>query len=161
MFTEYKKLPQNSRVWVYQSDREFTQEEIEFISAKALLFIDNWTRHGDDLKGSFTIKYNQFLILGVDENFNNVSGCSIDASVRFIQELEKELELDLMDKMNVSFKDGDNINIVKLPEFQNFAKEQKVTAETVVFNNMVNTKEDFEKKWEVPANESWHARFLV
>ncbi|WP_440069194.1 ABC transporter ATPase [Tenacibaculum discolor] len=161
MFTEYKKLPQNSRVWVYQSDREFTQEEIEFISAKALLFIDNWTRHGDDLKGSFTIKYNQFLILGVDENFNNVSGCSIDASVRFIQELEKELELDLMDKMNVSFKEGDNINIVKLPEFQNFAKEQKVTAETVVFNNMVNTKEDFEKKWEVPANESWHARFLV
>lgn len=161
MFTEYKKLPQNSRVWVYQSDREFTQEEIEFISAKALLFIDNWTRHGDDLKGSFTIKYNQFLILGVDESFNNVSGCSIDASVRFIQELEKELELDLMDKMNVSFKDGDNINIVKLPEFQNFAKEQKVTAETVVFNNMVNTKEDFEKKWEVPANESWHARFLV
>ncbi|WP_440122031.1 ABC transporter ATPase [Tenacibaculum sp. Ill] len=161
MFTEYKKLPQNSRVWVYQSDREFTQEEIEFISAKALLFIDNWTRHGDDLKGSFTIKYNQFLILGVDENFNNVSGCSIDASVRFIQELEKELELDLMDKMNVSFKDGDNINIVKLPEFQNFAKEQKITAETVVFNNMVNTKEDFEKKWEVPANESWHARFLV
>ncbi|RSC93833.1 ABC transporter ATPase [Tenacibaculum singaporense] len=161
MFTEYKKLPQNSRVWVYQSDREFTQEEIEFISAKALLFIDNWTRHGDDLKGSFTIKYNQFLVLGVDENFNNVSGCSIDASVRFIQELEKELELDLMDKMNVSFKDGDNINIVKLPEFQNFAKEQKITAETVVFNNMVNTKEDFEKKWEVPANESWHARFLV
>jgi len=161
MFTEYKKLPQNSRVWVYQSDREFTQEEIELISAKALLFIDNWTRHGDDLKGSFTIKYNQFLILGVDENFNNVSGCSIDASVRFIQELEKELELDLMDKMNVSFKDGNNINIVKLPEFQNFAKEQKITAETVVFNNMVNTKEDFENKWEVPANESWHARFLV
>ncbi len=161
MFTAYKNLPQNSRVWVYQSDREFTQEEIEFISAKALLFIDNWTRHGDDLKGSFTIKYNQFLILAVDENFNNVSGCSIDASVRFVQELEKELKLDLMNKMNVSFKDGENINIVKLPEFQNFAKSQKITAETVVFNNMVNTKEDFETKWEVPANQSWHARFLV
>ncbi|MDX8554039.1 ABC transporter ATPase [Tenacibaculum sp. 1B UA] len=161
MFTEYKKLPQNARIWVYQSDREFTQEEIEFISAKALLFIDNWTRHGDDLKGSFTIKYNQFLILAVDEGFNNVSGCSIDASVRFIKELEKELELDLMNKMNVSFKDGDNINIVKLPEFQNFVKEKKIIAETIVFNNMVNTKEDFETKWEVPANQSWHARFFV
>ncbi|MDO6675948.1 ABC transporter ATPase [Tenacibaculum sp. 1_MG-2023] len=161
MFTEYKKLPQNARIWVYQSDREFTQEEIEFISAKALLFIDNWTRHGDDLKGSFTIKYNQFLILAVDEGFNNVSGCSIDASVRFIKELEKELELDLMNKMNVSFKDGDNINIVKLPEFQNFVKEKKIIAETIVFNNMVNTKGDFETKWEVPANQSWHARFLV
>lgn len=161
MYTEYKELPKNSRVWVYQSDREFTAEEIEYITAKALVFIENWTRHGDDLKGSFTIKYNQFLVLAVDENFNNVSGCSIDASVRFIQELENELKLDLMDKMNVSFKDGDNINIVKLQEFQNFAKAQKITAETVVFNNMVNTKEDFETKWEVPANQSWHARFLV
>lgn len=161
MYTEYRELPKNSRVWVYQSDREFTAEEIEYITAKALVFIENWTRHGDDLKGSFTIKYNQFLVLAVDENFNNVSGCSIDASVRFIQELENELKLDLMDKMNVSFKDGDNINIVKLSEFQNFAKAQKITGETVVFNNMVNTKEDFEAKWEVPANQSWHARFLV
>lgn len=161
MFTSYTNLPNNSRVWVYQANREFTQEEIEHISAKALMFIDSWTRHGDDLKGSFTIKYNQFLVLVVDEGFNNVSGCSIDASVRFIKELEQELSVDLMDKMNVSFKDGDNINIVKLPDFQKYAKEEKITSETIVFNNMVNTKEDFEAKWEVPAKESWHARFLV
>lgn len=161
MFTEYKNLPSNSRVWIYQSDREFSIEEIEHISAKALLFIDQWTRHGDDLKGSFTIKYNQFLVLAVDEGFNNVSGCSIDASVRFVQELEKELQLDLMNKMNISFKDGDNINIVKLADFQQFAKEKKITSETIVFNNMINTKEDFETKWEVPAKLSWHKRFLV
>ena len=161
MFTEYTNLPNNSRVWIYQADREFSIEEVEHISAKALLFIDQWTRHGDDLKGSFTIKYNQFLILAVDEGFNNVSGCSIDASVRFVQELEKELRIDLMNKMNVSFKDGDNVNIVKLSDFQQFAKDKKITAETVVFNNMVNTKEDFETKWEVPATQSWHSRFLV
>ena len=29
MFTEYTNLPNNSRVWVYQADREFTVEEIE------------------------------------------------------------------------------------------------------------------------------------
>ncbi len=161
MFTEYANLPNNSRVWIYQSDSQFTQEDIEHISAKAILFIEQWTRHGDDLKGSFTIKYNQFLVLAVDEGFNNVSGCSIDSSVRFIQELEKELQLDLMNKMNVSFKDNENINIVKLADFQQFVKDKKVTSETIVFNNMVNTKEDFETKWEVPANESWHKRFLV
>lgn len=161
MFTEYNNLPNNSRVWIYQADREFSIEEIEFISAKAILFIDNWTRHGDDLKGSFTIKYNQFLVLMVDESFNNVSGCSIDASVRFVQELEKELKIDLMNKMNISFKDGENINIVKLSEFQQYAKEKKITASTVVFNNMINTKEDFENNWEVTVDKSWHKRFLV
>jgi hypothetical protein len=161
MFTPYTNLPNNSRVWVYQSEREFNQKEIAVISEKAVAFINSWTRHGDDLKGSFTIKYNQFLVLAVDESFNNVSGCSIDSSVRFIQGLENELQLDLMNKMNVTFKDGENINLLKLPDFEKFAKEQKITAETIVFNNMVNTKEDFENSWEIPAKHSWHKRFLV
>ncbi|WP_298780798.1 ABC transporter ATPase [uncultured Polaribacter sp.] len=161
MFTEYKNLPNNSRVWIYQSDREFNQEEIEFITEKSKDFINQWTRHGDDLKGSFTIKYNQFLVLAVDESFNNVSGCSIDSSVRFVQQLQNELQLDLMDKMNITFKDNEHINLVKLTDFQKFVKEKKITQETIVFNNMVNTKEDFENNWEVPAAKSWHKRFLV
>ena len=161
MFTAYKNLPNNSRVWIYQSDREFTHKEIEFIAAKAEVFINTWTRHGDDLKGSFTIKYNRFLVLAVDETFNNVSGCSIDSSVRFIKQLENELQLDLMNKMNITFKDDANINLVKLADFQKFAKEKKITSETIVFNNMVTTKQDFESNWEIPAKESWHKRFLV
>ena len=160
MFTAYKNLPDNSRVWMYQSDRVFTEKEIEFISEKATAFIEQWTRHGDNLKGSFTIKYNQFLVLAVDENFNNVSGCSIDASVRFVKELENELQVDLMNKLNVSFKDGNNINIVKLADFQQFAKAQKITKETIVFNNMVQTKEEVENNWEIPASKSWHNRFI-
>lgn len=161
MFTEYKNLPNNSRVWIYQADREFTDTEIDLIALKAEDFINQWTRHGDDLKGSFTFKYNQFLVMAVDESFNNVSGCSIDSSVRFVQGLEKELQLDLMNKMNITFKDNDTINLAKLSDFQRLVKEQKVTSETIVFNNMVNTKEDLENNWEVPAKESWHKRFLV
>jgi hypothetical protein len=161
MFTQYKNLPSNSRVWIYQADRAFTSEDLEFITRKAEDFINQWTRHGDDLKGSFTIKYNQFLVLAVDESFNNVSGCSIDSSMRFIQALEKELQLDLMNKMNITFKDNERINLVKLIDFQRFVKEQKVTAETIVFNNMVQTKAALDANWEVPARESWHKRFLV
>lgn len=161
MFTEYNNLPNSSRVWIYQSNREFSDKEVGFITEKAKEFINNWTRHGDNLKGSFTIKYNQFLVLAVDENFNNVSGCSIDASVRFIRQLESALQLDLMNKMNVTFKDGNHINLLKLADFQQFAKNKKITEETIVFNNLVTTKQDFENNWEVPAKQSWHKRFLV
>lgn len=161
MYTQYNNLPDNSRIWIYQSDRQFTVEELEYITTKTIHFIDNWTRHGEALKGSFTIKYNQFLVLAVDESFNCVSGCSIDASVRFIKDLEEELNFDLMNKLNISFKDGKNINIVKLSEFQNYVKDGKITDKTIVFNNMVNTKSDFEKNWEVQASDSWHNRFLV
>ena len=161
MFVDFNSLPDSARVWIYQSDREFTEEEVITINQKAVEFINGWTRHGDALKGSFTIEYNQFIILGLDETFNSASGCSIDASVRFVKEVEQTLSVDLMNKMNISFKDGDNINIVKLPDFQKFAKEQKITSDTIVFNNMVNTKLEVKTKWEVPAKDSWHSRFLA
>ncbi len=161
MFVEYQNLPSNSRVWIYQSDREFTQNEITYISERAKDFVEQWTKHGSDLKGSFTIKYNQFLVLAVDEGFNGVSGCSIDASVHFVQQLEKALQIDLMDKMNISFKSGEHINVVKMNDFREYVKEKKITKETTVFNNMVTTKNELENKWEVPAEQSWHKRFLV
>ncbi len=160
MLVEYNTLPENSRVWIYQSDREFSQEEKEIITEEAGKFIEAWTRHGDHLKGGFEIKYNQFLILAVDESFANVSGCSIDASVRFVQKLENVISADLMNKLNVSFKEEQNINIVSLSAFQNFVKAGKITSETIVFNNMVQTKGDLRKRWEVPAKDSWHQRFL-
>ncbi|QMU63781.1 MAG: ABC transporter ATPase [Flavobacteriaceae bacterium] len=161
MYVPYNRLPNNARIWIYQSERMFTEEEEVFISEKAKVFIEQWTRHGENLKGSFIIKYQQFLILAVDESFATASGCSIDASVHFIQTLEQKLQLDLMDKMRISFRNQDHINVVKMPVFKEYAKTDKIRRETIVFNNTVTTKEDFETKWEVPAKESWHNRFLV
>ena len=161
MYVKFEDLPSNSRVWIYQSDREFSDQEINFITEKAIEFIDQWTKHGFNLKGSFTIKYNQFLVLAVDEGFNNVSGCSIDSSVRFVKELEKSLEVDMMNKMNISFKDDDDdINIVRMSDFKEFTKSNKITSETIVFNNMISTKQELNVHWEVPLINSWHKRFL-
>jgi hypothetical protein len=66
-----------------------------------------------------------------------------------------------MDKMNVAFRDNDRINSVKLFNFQQLVKDHKVTPETIVFDNMVNTKATFEHHWEIPAKESWHKRFFT
>ena len=161
MFVNFENLGGEARVWIYQSDREFSKIEIEDINLQLESFINNWQRHGDDLKASFCIKYNQFIVLGVDESFNSVSGCSIDASVNLIKKLEKQFSIDLTNKLNISFKDGSNINVVTMGDFQKFAKLQKINSNTIVFNNMVNTKSDFENNWEVTANKSWHKQFLV
>lgn len=160
MLVDFKELPNTSRVWVYQANRELTAIEVAEISKRLTTFVSNWKRHGDDLKASFQIKYNQFIILAVDENFNDVSGCSIDASVHIIQELQKEFNVDLLNKMNVTFKDGDNLNTVSLTEFKEYAKLNKVKTDTIVFNNMVASKADFEFAWEVHVSDSWHSRFL-
>lgn len=161
MYVNFEDLDDAARVWIYQSSREFSGNEVDAISLKIESFIQNWQRHGEDLKASFEIKYNQFIIIAVDENFNNVSGCSIDASVNFIKNVESEFSVDLTNKLNISFKDANNINIVSMADFQKYAKLQKITSNTIVFNNMVTTKSDFKNKWEVPAVDSWHKRFLV
>jgi len=160
MLVDYNTLPDTARVWVYQSDRKFKAEELVVIHEKASEFINSWTRHGDDLKGGYIVMYNQFLVLAIDESFANASGCSIDSSVRFVKSLESQLSLDLMNKLNVSFKDGENIYIVSLADFQNYVKSNKITADTIVFNNMIQTKGEIERLWEVPAKDSWHQRFL-
>ena len=160
MFVLFNTLPDDARVWIYKSNREFTDGEIIDISEKARDFIGTWQRHGEDLRASFEIKYNQFLVLAVDESFNDVSGCSIDSSVRFIKDIESTFAVDMMNKMITSFKDGDNINSVSLPMFQTFAKEGKINGDTIVFNNLVQSKLAFEQEWEVSASKSWHQRFL-
>ena len=160
MYVDFDTLKDNSRIWVYQSSREFTEEEIVAMSLKLTTFVNDWTRHGDDLKASFSIKYNHFIILAVDESFNSVSGCSIDASTHLFKNFEKEFNLELLNKLKTAFKDGDHINVVSLTDFQKYVTSEQIHSDTLVFNNMVQNKGDLELKWEVPANRSWHSRYF-
>ena len=160
MLTDFKNLPDDSRVWIYQTNRKFTDEEVAEIETKTASFIKEWTAHGTDLQAGFEIKHNRFIVIGLNQSIAMASGCSIDASVRFIQTLEKEYNVDLMDKMNVTFYSGDYIAHKPLSDFRKMAKSKSVSKNTIVFNNLVNTKEEYLENWEVPAKESWHNRFL-
>ncbi len=160
MLVEFNTLPEESKVWIYQANRSFTDQEIEEIQAKLDEFLENWTAHGSDLESGYLIKYKRFIVIGLNQNLNKASGCSVDASVHFIQELEKEYGVDLLDKMNVSYKQGDFIAYKTLTDFKKMAKEKAVSKNTIVFNNLVTNIAEFNENWEVPASESWHNRFL-
>ncbi len=160
MYVEFATLNDSSRVWVYQSNREFNEEEMSLISREMEAFVDQWTRHGDNLKASFEIKYNHFIILAVDESFNQVSGCSIDASTHVFKKMEANFGVELLNKLNTAFKDGENINVVSLGDFQKYVKERKIHPDTVVFNNLVQNKAELKTSWEVPASRSWHSRYF-
>lgn len=160
MLVPFKELPDSARVWIYQSDREFNSDEIELISNELEQFLVQWTAHGTDLKASFHLPYNRFIVIGLDESHASASGCSIDSSVRFIQQLQDKFQVDLLDKMNVTFKKDGDIRYKPLKEFRKMAKSGNVGKDTIVFNNLVNTKYEYQDFWEVPASESWHARFV-
>ena len=160
MLVDFNTLPEDSRVWIYQANRSFTDEELEEIRHKLNVFVENWTAHGADLEAGYSIEYKRFIVLGLNQNSNKSTGCSIDSSVHFIQQLEQQYNVDLMDKMNVSYKQGEFIAYKPLMEFKKMAKDRAVSGNTIVFNNLVNTIAEFKEYWEVPAKESWHSRFL-
>ncbi len=161
MLADFSTLPNESRVWIYQSNRKLSDEEVAVISEKTTEFLTQWTAHGANLEAAFEIRYNRFIVLGLNQENASASGCSIDASVHFIQQLEKQFEIDLLDKMNVTFYNGEFIAHKSLADFKKMAKARSVSPNTVVFNNLVNTKEEYLENWEVPAKESWHNRFLA
>ena len=160
MLVDFNTLPEESRVWIYQANRSFTEQETEEIKLKLNTFINNWTAHGSDLQSGYLIKYKRFIVIGLNQNLNKATGCSIDASVHFIQQLEKEYNVDLMDKMNVSYKQGEFIAYKPLADFKKMAKDKAVSKNTIVFNNLVTNIAEFRDNWEVTASESWHSRFL-
>lgn len=160
MLVDFDTLPEESRVWIYQANRSFSEKEISEIEEKLKVFVNAWTAHGQDLQAGFKIVYKRFIVLALNQNLNVATGCSIDASVHFIQELEKEYRLDLMDKMNVSYKQGEFIAHKSLIDFKKMAKQKAVSKNTIVFNNLVTNIAEFKENWEVPASESWHSRFL-
>ena len=160
MYVPFETLPEESRIWIYQSNRKFSDEEVAEIEESLKSFLENWAAHGAGLEASYQIKYSRFIIIAINQDVQAATGCSIDSSVQFIQSLEQKFNVDLLDKMNVTFKLGEHIAYKPLIDFKKMAKEKAVSANTIVFNNLVNTVGEWQDYWEVPAGESWHSRFF-
>lgn len=160
MLIPFNDLPDDSRIWIYQSNRKFTDEEVPQLQVKLDEFLKEWTAHGSNLQAGAEVKHQFFLVIGLDQSKTSVSGCSIDAQVRFIQKLEQELDIELLDKMNVTYIQNDRVHHKPLLEFKKMVKDGAVGKNTVVFNNLINTKEEYLEHWEIPAIESWHNRFF-
>ena len=160
MLVPFNTLDDRARIWIYPSSRKFSADERIQIVEQLELFLDTWSAHGVSLTAAYEMPYDQFIVIGVDEKDQPASGCSIDSSVRLIQQPETAFDLQLLDKMNVCYKQNETVNYLPLKEFRKLAKSPKVTLETIVFNNLVVDKTEYQQLWEVPAYDSWHARFI-
>ena len=145
-----------SRVWVYQSNREFTTSEVAEIQEKLDAFTAQWQAHGQQLKAKAEIIHNFFIVITVDERASNVTGCSIDASVRILKEIEEQYNLDLFNRFNMAYIADGKVVTLNKEDFETLVSIKKITPDTIVFNNTVQTLEEFETKWQVPFAQSWH-----
>lgn len=151
------------RVWIYQSSRFLTADEIAQIEDILQEFVVQWTAHGNQLAGSFEIRYSLFILLMVDEEKAMVTGCSIDKSTHLLKEIEKALNISLFDRLQVAYRKTkeDDIQLASQDTFREWLAAGVIAADSViVFNNTVASAAELETKWEVPVKESWHARLL-
>ena len=151
----FESFTPSSRIWVYQSNRPFTLEEEKQLSIQVKQFTSNWTAHDDRLKADAEVLYHRFIVFAVDENVTLVSGCSIDKSLHFIKQAEKEFNIFLLNRQLIAYREGDKITSSPLNSFINLYKEGKVTDETNIFNNTVDTLVSFQTSWEIPLKNSW------
>jgi len=161
MYVEAEKLSADSRVWIYQANREFSQEEISSIGELTREFLAGWTAHNNALNAGFEIRYNRFLILMVDEKSAGASGCSIDKSVHFIKSLEKKFGIDFFDRMSFAYKMNDAVETVRQSEFEKLYSKGTLNTDSIVFNNLIETKAQLATGWEIPLKNSWHVSYLA
>ena len=153
-------MPDTARVWIYQSTRPFNDTESIVLTSQINGFVGEWTAHRKTLLAAGAVFHNQFIVLSVDESLNDASGCSIDASVYFIKDIENQYNVQLFERMNFAYLDGETVKTAPSAAFSQLYTEGTLSDETLVFDNLVNTVGALKTAWLKPLKTSWHRRFV-
>ncbi len=157
----FRDLPDSSKVWIYQANREMTEKEVVLINQKGNDFVLSWESHGSKLKANFTVLYNLFLVFAVDENQHEASGCSIDKSVHFVKEAQGLTGINFFDRTIVAYFSPENsINLVPLSGISLKVKNNEININTLIFNNLIDNLSKIRSEWIISAGNSWLSRFL-
>ncbi|MEP6948602.1 MAG: hypothetical protein ABI863_04985 [Ginsengibacter sp.] len=152
---------EDSRVWVYQSNRTFTIKETIQIEELLRDFAKEWKSHGVPVQAYANLFFGQFIILMADETATGVSGCSTDSSVRLIKNIEQDFQVELFDRLMLAFIIQERIQLLPISKISSYLENGLIGTDTLYFNNTILTKEELLNNWIIPVKESWlSARIL-
>lgn len=155
MMISLENLGPESKVFIFPSSRKFYKDELPVLERKGLMFCEDFR----NTEIFFELRYGRFLVFIVSD----ATPLDLDQHnelIGFVQGLEKDFEIVLLDKVNVSFKQGEYIQMKEIPDFKKLIKNKGVSLKTVVFDHMINTKYEYENTWEMPAGQSWLSHFF-
>ncbi len=160
MLVEFANIAPEASIWIYQANRPFNNDEQRVIAGETSKFLEQWAAHGAQLKTAFDIRFNQFLILAIDEQFNHSSGCSIDGSVHFIQQLGRHLNIDFFNRTLIAFYDRGSVKMESLSEIKLKLENGQLNERSLTFNHLIAKVRDLDDKWMVPLTESWLKKYM-
>lgn len=152
----------DSRVWVYTCDRALTPSELQIVQSKLNDFCSQWTAHNQALQAVAEVFENQFVILMVDETMAGASGCSIDKSVHFLEQLGDAIQVDFFERMRFAWiGSGGAVQFANPAELSAALSRGEIQDNTLMANTLVQTKRDLAEKWWTPFSKSWHRRLAM
>ncbi len=157
----FSQLPDTAKVWIYQSSRAFSETETQQLNQMIEDFVTSWSSHSRKVTAQGEVLYHRFIVLAADESAFNVSGCSIDSSIHFIQQLEAELQVKLFDRLQVASLHDNQIQVAPQAEIRKKIQEGSFALDTIIFNNLVGTLGEFRSGWQIPVAESWIVKGMV
>lgn len=153
-------MPLHARLWVYKAARALSHAEQRLVRERGAAFTAGWAAHKMPLDACVDVVIDRYVVIAVDEDQAQASGCSIDKSVAFIKGLEHDLKLMLTDRMVVAYEHDGQVVSARLQALPQLLKEGTITRETLVFDDLVSTVGEYRERFKVPLGASWMERFL-
>jgi hypothetical protein len=160
MYIPFSDLDLQARVWIYQANRTLSKDETGVLTETLKSALDTWDAHGKPLTASGKVFENRFVVIGVDERDEMPSGCSIDKSVHWLQQIGSQLHVDFFDRSVAFYNANEEIEAIPVAKIKQAVAEEMLTPSTIVFNNQVTTKAQWLNKWKAPASHTWLARYF-
>lgn len=143
------------KVIIYPASRAMTAKEVKEITEKLYDFLPSWNAHGKSLTSSFKIDYKQFIIITVDEEKVQASGCSMDSLNGLMRELDAEYQLGIFDRMKACYLEEGEVKTVKLTDFRSAVRNGEIGTEIQVFDFSKDTYVNYLSDFLLPFKRSW------
>jgi hypothetical protein len=153
-------LPDDARTWVFGADKTINAPASDTLLKEVDGFLSQWHAHGSPLTVGRDWKYGRFLTVAVDQSTAGASGCSIDGLFRTLKGLEPKLGASLVTGGLIFFREKGAIQSVDRDQFTALGAEGKIASDTRVFDPTVTTLREWRARFELNAEDSWHAKLL-
>jgi hypothetical protein len=149
------QLSNDAHTWIFGISPALDAQQSEALLRQVDAFLDNWAAHGVPITGARELREGSFLVIAADEHRER-SGCSIDRMFGTLKELERQLQVQILDANRIFLREGTSVRAIPRPEFRHAA-----TPDTPVFDVTAERLGDVRSgAWERRAADSWHARLL-
>jgi hypothetical protein len=159
MYIPFQDMPPQARIWVYQASRSLTAPELDQIKQTLSQSCQAWEAHGAPLQASFEIKFNQLIVVAVNEAMNAASGCSIDTSTRWFKSLGEAFQVDFFSR-DVAVVRDEHVELLALGQLKSAVEAGQLTREDQIITPLLQNVGQYRSEWLSTAEQSYLKRYF-